>query len=631
MDFDSPEVMKDFPGLYSLEKKKGNDSDYNDDIEKTTKKDMLIGKRKDKKDKKDKDKGYAALEGESSDEASPCKTKKSKAFKFSKSKDKEKHKEKGESSKKNRTKKTEKPQKSKKVFGPTKQYVSGTTDLADALPIFGVDLEDACKRGRCHDGITIPLPVRECVDYVQAVGLNFEGVYKISGPKAKVSQIRKMYNNRQMVRFSDYDVPTATSVLKMFLRDLPEPIFTNELLIRFEEAGAIFNYNTREKHLRTLIESLPALNRLLLGWLIVHLHNITLKEQVNKMNKQALAQALNHTFHVSSRLLQALITHKDGLFPGMNIMKYYPPLESGSILPDNPVIIEKELGKLESLLSQIHWEMQNGHFSKTREEHLWEVQRITTELKRKLKKFTKIEHANNQSESAAKQDGEKFQEETIPEEPESAIALEEPDSNIKHSETPENEETNVDEPTANAEQINETEAAVGEECRPQEQTDGPNSYRDQKSDSEEEEETESDATSTDSEILEEYLYFDEKLITLRVKNSLLKDLIDHLTDDIGKEKKEIEEYQRKIKSLKEGMPQNLPYRRCLKDANNFNEVQVLLARENHMLQIKKLHLVRQIMEQKEHCIDLTAKLKYALKDTKEQKFLQCKEITMQTP
>lgn len=30
---------------------------------------MIIGKRKDKKDKKDKDKGYAALGGESSDEA----------------------------------------------------------------------------------------------------------------------------------------------------------------------------------------------------------------------------------------------------------------------------------------------------------------------------------------------------------------------------------------------------------------------------------------------------------------------------------------------------------------------------------------------------------------------------------
>lgn len=27
MDFDSPEVMKDFPGLYSSEKKKGADND----------------------------------------------------------------------------------------------------------------------------------------------------------------------------------------------------------------------------------------------------------------------------------------------------------------------------------------------------------------------------------------------------------------------------------------------------------------------------------------------------------------------------------------------------------------------------------------------------------------------------
>lgn len=90
--------------------------------------------------------------------------------------------------------------------------------LLDALPIFGVDLEEACKRGRCHDGIFIPLPIRECVDYIEASGINLEGVYKISGPKNKVSQIKKLYNNRQVVHFSEYDVPTATSLLKMFLR-----------------------------------------------------------------------------------------------------------------------------------------------------------------------------------------------------------------------------------------------------------------------------------------------------------------------------------------------------------------------------------------------------------------------------
>lgn len=90
MDFDSPDVMKDFPGLYAseLNKKCSNDSDCeirymmiivslryitfldSDETEKGLKKDMLISKRKEKKEKKDKERGYAALEGESSDEAS---------------------------------------------------------------------------------------------------------------------------------------------------------------------------------------------------------------------------------------------------------------------------------------------------------------------------------------------------------------------------------------------------------------------------------------------------------------------------------------------------------------------------------------------------------------------------------
>lgn len=86
------------------------------------------------------------------------------------------------------------------------------------MPIFGVSIDLSVERSRCHDGVDIPLPVRDCIDYVETVGIFFEGVYKVSGTKAKVSQIKKMYNHRQNVRLGDYDVPTATSLLKMFLR-----------------------------------------------------------------------------------------------------------------------------------------------------------------------------------------------------------------------------------------------------------------------------------------------------------------------------------------------------------------------------------------------------------------------------
>ncbi|CAF4916134.1 unnamed protein product [Pieris macdunnoughi] len=95
MDFESPDVEKDFPGLYASEAgRKSNESDLSDggDHEKPSKKDLL-GRRKDKKESK-KDRGYAALAGESSpeedtDTKSPSKSKKTKSFKFpTKSKEK---------------------------------------------------------------------------------------------------------------------------------------------------------------------------------------------------------------------------------------------------------------------------------------------------------------------------------------------------------------------------------------------------------------------------------------------------------------------------------------------------------------------------------------------------------------
>lgn len=70
--------------------------------------------------------------------------------------------------------------------------------------------------------------------------------------------------------------------------------------------------------------------------------------------------------------------------------RYVPPLTSSSPkLPDTPEEIQKELCKQESLLNQIHSEMNAGFVSKKREEQLWEVQRIITQLKRKLKSFEK--------------------------------------------------------------------------------------------------------------------------------------------------------------------------------------------------------------------------------------------------
>ncbi|KAL1493319.1 hypothetical protein ABEB36_011396 [Hypothenemus hampei] len=573
MDFDNPDAMEDFPGLYRTEKRKGNDNEYNDDTEKASKKEMIIGKRKDKKDK---DKGYAALEGESSDEASPCKAKKSKAFIFTKSKDKEHVKDKGEgSSAKNWPKK-----KVKLGFGKTTN--AETRNIADALPIFGVDLKKACQRGKCHDGILIPLPVRECIDFIEETGLNYEYVYKTSGHRSKVAQIKKLYNSRQNVDLSMYEIPVVTSLLKGFLRDLPEPVFTVELLIRFEEAGAILNYHHREKYLRSLINSLPEENRTLLSFLIIHFHNVIQRDQVNKMNKQNLAQALNHSLHISSRLLKALLTHRIDLFPEEKITKYVPPLDASSSYPTDMVLIKEELSKLESALNLIHWEIQQGFCPSWRQDQLWEVQRLQTDLKRKLKKELSQVVGDHESEEETKL---KRTEASLQQEKDEERFYSEPEKKGTSSATVSENYSDEEcvEPNYQSPFVENTKTTTTLES--------------------------SHSPDTKNGDLEEEFQklscrpHSQQIRTFQIKNKIMTNLIMNLEKSIANEYNEIEQYKTKLDKM---VACKKKYR--TKVPHNFENVRDLLFSENRMLEIKKLELVRKIVEVQEQCTDLKSKI-----------------------
>ncbi|RZC34942.1 hypothetical protein BDFB_000403 [Asbolus verrucosus] len=478
MDFDSPDVMKDFPGLYAseLNKQCNNDSDYSDDNEKVMKKDILIGKRKEKKDK---DKGYAALEGESSADEnfksrSPSKTKKAKSFKFStktkEKRDKSREKEKDVDKKKDRDKKNDKKldkeklksEKTKKL----KQSLDESADIGDILPIFGATLEVAVERSRCHDGVDIPLPIRECIDYIESIGVSFEGIYK---------------------------------------------------------------------------------------------------EKCNKMNKQSLAAALNHTFHCSSRLLHALLHHCPALFPSIRIERYIPPLESGAKLPDNPEEIDHELKKQESLLTQIHKEMNVGCISKQREELLWEVQRIITQLKRKLKCANKDKEAvveKNESLHEEKEEAKKLTTETGDQ------SQDTPD----HSDIQEIKQNLSIVPESQHEDLSRVEKSVdiNEEC------------------------------SKNDDGASEYSVLDNNLALLQLKNEGLHLLRDSLLKDIQTERNQ-------IMLLKSHISTDTPPTMMV-PSENLDEVMDLFLKENQILQIKKINLVRQIIEEQEMCIELKAQI-----------------------
>ena len=405
MDPDSPDAEKDFPGLYS-ERQKSNDSDFSDEShEKLNKKEGLLkGKKKDKKDKS-KDKGYAALGEEGSEEeidgGSPQKGKKGKAFKFHSSKKEKKLKEKEIKELEKVEKKLEKSEKKERKEKESKKEKKGEKkdkkkvkkEDSELPPIFGLPLDVAVERSGCHDGIALPLIIRQCILQIESSGLSHEGIYRISGVKSKVQQLRQKFDKRENVKLGEYDPYTIASLLKQFLRELPDPILTAELGSTFEEASAIKDDSKRLKALKAACDKLPLSNRTLLGWLFTHMNSILAKEKTNKMSIQNLALVLSPTLQLSHNVLHGLFRHSEEIFTDIQIQPYEPPLcttvNSLADLPSDVSVLETEIKKQESLLRQLHGELQAGFMSKQRDEQIWEVQRIVTMLKRKLKQERK--------------------------------------------------------------------------------------------------------------------------------------------------------------------------------------------------------------------------------------------------
>ncbi|ESO12140.1 hypothetical protein HELRODRAFT_62288 [Helobdella robusta] len=255
--------------------------------------------------------------------------------------------------------------------------------------VFGVPLQIAVERNPSHDGVQLPAVVRECIDYISEYGLACEGIYRVSGVKSKVNHLRDLYNIGSTVYLVDHEPNVVASLLKLFLREIPEPILTSKLMPKFEQASVTKNANQQLELMQNLIRELPVANRTLLSWVIVHMSQVIEKEKFNKMSLQNISIVLSPTMKISHRVLNVLFTYSSVLFKDTVIKKYVPPLKPATSrwtleLPECSSAIEEELKKQESLLNHLHEDLMKVKNIK-KEEELWEVQRVVTQLKRKVK------------------------------------------------------------------------------------------------------------------------------------------------------------------------------------------------------------------------------------------------------
>ncbi|CAI2176178.1 15309_t:CDS:10, partial [Funneliformis geosporum] len=181
--------------------------------------------------------------------------------------------------------------KTKKFDIPYDQYNLSTqaVNIINPKNIFGVDLAEQMQR----DGHDVPLILVKCCEAIEQYGgLQSKGLYRISGVTSHVQRLRMLFDrNADAFDFNaeeNLDVNNITSVLKLWFRELPDPLFTMDMYQDFINAAKNPDDRRRVLELHDRVNHLPDANYSTLKYLMGHLNQVVKNQEYNKMNVQNL-------------------------------------------------------------------------------------------------------------------------------------------------------------------------------------------------------------------------------------------------------------------------------------------------------------------------------------------------------
>ncbi|XP_053268720.1 rho GTPase-activating protein 12b isoform X2 [Pleuronectes platessa] len=169
---------------------------------------------------------------------------------------------------------------------PTYQAVRDKGYIKDQ--VFGCSLTSLCQR----ENTSVPNFVRMCIDHVENTGLDVDGLYRVSGNLAVIQKLRFAVNHDETVDLDDSkweDIHVTTGALKMFFRELPEPLFTYGSFEDFVEAIKCSDYKQRVNSIKDLIKNLPKPNHDTMQNLFEHLRRVIDHGEANRMTTPSVA------------------------------------------------------------------------------------------------------------------------------------------------------------------------------------------------------------------------------------------------------------------------------------------------------------------------------------------------------
>ncbi|EGW02274.1 Rho GTPase-activating protein 9 [Cricetulus griseus] len=186
--------------------------------------------------------------------------------------------------------------------------------------VFGCQLESLCQR----EGDTVPSFVRLCVEAVDKKerAVTSDGRYMFPeqpGQEGKLDLDSAEWD----------DIHVVTGALKLFFRELPQPLVPTPLLPHFRDALELSEPDQCLSEMKKLVDLLPKPNRDTLQYILEHLCRVIAHSDENRMTahnlgivfgptlfrpEQETSDMTAHVFY-PGQLIQLMLNNFDSLFP----------------------------------------------------------------------------------------------------------------------------------------------------------------------------------------------------------------------------------------------------------------------------------------------------------------------------
>ena len=170
--------------------------------------------------------------------------------------------------------------------------------------VFGVPLEDICAR----ENTTVPMIVTKLLDEIELRGLDEVGLYRVPGSIGSINALKNAFDVEGAVnnsftlsdeRWSEINV--IAGCFKMYLRELPESLFSNDLVEEFSKLALRYRsletgVDEYKEQMKKLLAELPVWNYQTMKRIVYHLNKVHQHEANNRMDASNLAIVFSMSF-----------------------------------------------------------------------------------------------------------------------------------------------------------------------------------------------------------------------------------------------------------------------------------------------------------------------------------------------